>query len=229
MSELLRAEKLGKVFRKGPATIDVIHNLDLTLNRGEAIAIVGASGVGKSTLLNLLGALDRPTSGEIYLEGTSLRTHSESEMARFRNRFVGFIFQFHYLLPEFDAEENVAMPLWVRGESENTGRQKAGSLLQEVGLEERRSHRPGELSGGEQQRVAIARALVNEPELILADEPTGNLDVETAQGVAEILFRVTKGRDRSLILVTHNLELAQSADRVLRMRDGRLHEVRGSG
>ena len=183
---------------------------------------MGSSGVGKTTLLHLLGGLDRPNSGEIFYHGESLAKRSSNELADFRNRSIGFVFQFHYLLPEFTALENVAMPLLIRGGTKKNVFAKSKELLHSVGLADRLRHRPTELSGGEQQRVAIARALVAEPALLLADEPTGNLDLDTAKAVVEVLLDVTRDDQRGLIIVTHNYEIARSADRVLRMLDGKL-------
>lgn len=228
MSSLLDVRGLEKTYKKGPASIEVLKDLELEVSPGECVAIVGESGVGKSTLLAVLGAVLEPSSGGIWFEGEEISRLGEAQLAEFRNRSVGFVFQFHYLLPEFDALENTAMPLRMRGVGKAEATARAGKLLHAVGLSHRFCHRPAELSGGEQQRVAIARAMVGEPKLILADEPTGNLDVGTARSVSELLFGVVKEGGRSLILATHNLDLAAKADRILRLRDGRLFpEKRG--
>ncbi len=224
MSELVRAEGVRKVFHKAGSTIDVLHELEFSMTPGESIAIVGASGVGKSTLLHLLGGLDRPTSGHIRFEGEEIFARSSKRLASFRNESIGFIFQFHYLLPEFTAVENVAMPLLMRRTEAAKANEEAKVLLSTVGLEHRLTHKPNELPGGEQQRVAIARALIGKPALILADEPTGNLDVETARAVGELLFNVVRNEKRSLVVATHNPEVAAGADRVLRLKDGKLWE-----
>jgi lipoprotein-releasing system ATP-binding protein len=226
MSSLMRVSKLSKTYRKGPDSIEVLKDLDLAVEPGERLAIVGESGVGKSTLLQVLGAVLEPSTGEIWFEEREVARLGESALADFRNRSVGFIFQFHYLLPEFDALENTALPLRMRGVGKKEAESKAGRLLDAVGLSHRLRHRPAELSGGEQQRVAIARAMIGDPRLILADEPTGNLDVGTARSVAEILFGVSRDGGRSLIMATHNLELAAKADRVLRLAEGKLSTER---
>lgn len=228
MNSLLSATQVFKSYRKGPAEVSVLRGLDLQMGEGDRIAIVGASGVGKSTLLHLLGGLDRPTSGEIRFRGRSIWSASENELAEYRNRSIGFVFQFHYLLPEFTALENVAMPLIMRKRDRPEALKEAEKLLSAVGLQERIRHRPFELSGGEQQRVAIARAMISEPALLLADEPTGNLDGDTALHVMNLLLDVVRNRNGSLILVTHNLELASRTDRVFRLDHGILSAV-GSG
>lgn len=222
MNSLLSVRGLEKTYKKGPVSIEVLKDLELEVSPGERVAIVGESGVGKSTLLAVLGAVLEPSSGGIWFEGKEISRLNEAELAEFRNRSVGFVFQFHYLLPEFDALENTAMPLRMRGVEKVEASAKAEKLLRAVGLSNRFHHRPAELSGGEQQRVAIARAMVGEPKLIFADEPTGNLDIGTARSVSELLFGVVREGCRSLILATHNLELAGKADRILRLQDGRL-------
>ncbi len=190
---------------------------------GEVVAITGASGVGKSTLLHLLGALDRPSQGEILVGGRSLSAMDRESLARVRNRYIGFVFQFHHLLRDFSALENVALPMRIAGASQKTALSRARELLGSVGLSERWSHLPTQLSGGEQQRVAVARALVNDPLVLLADEPSGNLDGPTSQELHELLFRLRRERGTSMVLVTHNLDLARQSDRVLELRGGILH------
>jgi len=222
MNELLRAVELEKVFQKGSSKIEVLNHLNLSISPGQSMAIVGESGAGKSTLLALLGGLAMPTSGEIHFQDKPLGDLSQKALALFRNRSVGFVFQFHYLLPEFSALENVSIPLRMRGMSSEKIREQALAILNAVKLSERVDHRPVELSGGEQQRVAIARAMVGHPQLLLADEPTGNLDINTAKIVARLLFDVVKNENASLIIATHNLELAAWADQVWHLQNGKL-------
>ncbi len=224
MNSLLQAKEIEKTFEKGNAQIQVLKDLEMDVLEGQSISVVGASGVGKSTLLNILGGLDQPSRGQVLFRGEDVFSRSSKKLAEFRNRSIGFIFQFHYLLPEFTALENVMMPLLMRREDAGEVEEKAEDALIQVGLEERLLHRPAELSGGEQQRVAIARALVGDPALILADEPTGNLDVDTARTVGDLLFSVVSEKRRSMIVATHNPELAMRADRVLRMKGGHLSE-----
>jgi len=219
---ILRAEKLRKVFRSGPQEIVTLDGLDFEAERGEIVAIVGPSGAGKSTLLHLLAALDTPTSGAVYFAGNSLDSLVERELAEYRNRAVGFVWQRHHLLPDFTAAENVAIPLLVRGQARSQALGTAEDWLAEVGLASRARQRAGELSGGEQQRVAIARALVNQPELLLADEPTGDLDERNAEGIFELIVRLHRSRHLTTILATHNLSLARRTDRVLTLEHGRL-------
>jgi lipoprotein-releasing system ATP-binding protein len=224
MSDFIRAVAVHKSFPMGGGTLDVLKGVDLTVEKGEFVAIVGPSGVGKSTLLHLLGALDRPTAGDIFYEAVSLRRLDDAQRARFRNETVGFIFQFHHLLPEFTAIENVMMPLLVARRAPAEARDVAASLLRDVGMEARLAHRPGELSGGEQQRVAIARALAAGPKVLLADEPTGNLDTRTGEAVYQLLRRLNRERGLTLVMVSHNEGLARRADRIVRMLDGRIVE-----
>ncbi len=224
MSEFIRAEGVYKSFRVGSGTVEVLKGVDLGIEKGEFVAIVGPSGVGKSTLLHLLGALDRPTAGEISYEGVSLARLDNGQLASFRNQTVGFIFQFHHLLPEFTALENVMMPLLVARRKTSEARAIAASLLEEVGLEPRLNHRPAELSGGEQQRVAIARSLGAGPKVILADEPTGNLDTKTGDAAFELLRRLNRERGLTFVMVTHNEGLARRSDRIVAMLDGRIVE-----
>ncbi len=224
MSEFIRAREVYKSFQVGGGTVEVLKGVDLNVEKGEFAAIVGPSGVGKSTLLHLLGALDRPTAGEIFYEDVSLGQLDNGQLASFRNQTVGFIFQFHHLLPEFTALENVMMPLLVARRKWSHAQEIAASLLREVGLESRLSHRPPELSGGELQRVAIARALGAGPKVILADEPTGNLDTKTGDAAFELLRRLNRERGLTLIMVTHNEGLARRSDRIIAMLDGRIVE-----
>jgi lipoprotein-releasing system ATP-binding protein len=219
----LEARGLDKRYVGGDgSTIHVLRGVDLTLARGEAVAIVGASGSGKSTLLHLLGALDRPTAGEVLVGGREVSLLGEDELAQVRNRHVGFVFQFHHLLREFTALENVMMPALLAGAAHADAQRRARTLLAEVGLAARETHKPRQLSGGEQQRVAVARALVNEPLVLLADEPSGNLDTQTSERLHDLLFSLRADRELSLIVVTHNPDLAGRADRILRLQDGRL-------
>jgi lipoprotein-releasing system ATP-binding protein len=218
---LLSAEALVKTYTLEHAPIDVIKGVNIAVHPGEVVAIVGASGTGKSTLLNLLGTLDTPTAGEVRFEGQDLFAGDERARARFRNRELGFVFQFNQLLPEFTALENAAMPLLMRGEG--GALKKAAALLERVGLGHRQRHRPGELSGGEQQRVALARAMVGGPRLILADEPTGNLDTRTGDAVFGQLVELTESAGTALLIVTHNEALAARCGRVLHMVDGLLY------
>src|SRR5438309_9225015 len=211
----LEARGLSKTYRNAEIAVQVFEELDLAVERGEMLAIVGPSGIGKSTLLHLLGGLDRPDSGMIQVEGFEITTMSNDDLAKFRNRNVGFVFQFHHLLPEFTATENVAMPGWIGRINRGAALKKASELLFELGLEARGRHFPNQLSGGEQQRVAIARALLTDPQLFLADEPTGNLDLETSQRVFELMRECHVKRGLTSVLVTHNPDLAARCDRVL--------------
>ena len=223
MSEsLLVAEGLSKSFPTGDGTIDVLTNVDISVARGERIAIVGRSGVGKSTLLHILGSLDKPTSGRVTFRGDDLFAKSSSELARFRNNSLGFIFQFHHLLPEFNTLENVMMPGLVGGRGFDEMRKLAERILVEVGLEHRLTHAVGKLSGGERQRVAVARALVLEPAVVLADEPTGNLDPKTGDQVLELLLEMNRVHGTALIVVTHSPTLARRLGRQVELTDGYL-------
>jgi lipoprotein-releasing system ATP-binding protein len=219
---LLRAEGLGKVYPGRGAEVEVFREVSLAVRQGEMVAIVGESGAGKSTLLHLLGGLDRPTSGSVILGMFDMVRASELDLTRFRNRQVGFVFQFHHLLPEFTALENVMMPELIAGRTRREAVARATELLARVGLGPRSAHRPGELSGGEQQRVALARALVAPPSLLLADEPTGNLDERTAHDVHRLIRELQRERQLTAVIVTHNRELAAGCDRVLRLAHGRL-------
>ena len=226
---LLRVEGLSKVYpgnsRSGRGALRLFDGLDLEVRSGELVAIVGQSGSGKSTLLHMLGALDAPSAGTIYCGPTQVTKLSTTEAARFRNSQVGYVWQFHYLLPEFTAQENVAMPLLARGADRKSAMQQAAEWLAETGLADRAAHRPGELSGGEQQRVALARALVTRPRLLLADEPTGDLDGASADLVFGLIERLHEAHGLTSVLVTHNLELAGRCTRTLRLTGGRLEEV----
>jgi len=219
---IVRVENLEKTYRTERGALTLFAGLNLEVQTGEMVAIVGQSGAGKSTLLHILGALDTPTAGRVYCASTNVAQLSEREAAIFRNREIGYVWQFHYLLPEFTARENVAMPLLARGVRKREALDAAANWLREVGLEDRADHRPGELSGGEQQRVALARALVNNPRLLLADEPTGDLDEITAGFVFDLIGRLHASHGLTSILVTHNLDLAARCTRTLRLEAGRL-------
>ncbi|NVB41876.1 ABC transporter ATP-binding protein [Pseudenhygromyxa sp. WMMC2535] len=227
---LVQVRDMWKSFRHGSRKLDVLRGVNLDLRAGEMVTIIGASGAGKSTLLHCLGTLDLPTSGEIlfYPPGggtpTDITRLSPPDLADFRNRTIGFVFQFHHLLPEFSALENAMMPALIARISTRQAREQAEAMLDAVGMSHRLDHRPGELSGGEQQRVAIARALAMQPRLLLADEPTGNLDTKTSEEVHELLFRLNEEHDLTMLVVTHNMELAQKMPRVVRMADGRILE-----
>ncbi|MEW7311392.1 lipoprotein-releasing ABC transporter ATP-binding protein LolD [Buttiauxella gaviniae] len=221
-SILLQCDKLCKRYQEGKVQTDVLHDVSFSINTGELMAIVGSSGSGKSTLLHLLGGLDTPTSGDVIFNGKAMSTMSSSAKAELRNRELGFIYQFHHLLPDFTAMENVAMPLLIGKKNTDETRQRALEMLKAVGLDHRSNHRPSELSGGERQRVAIARALVNNPRLVLADEPTGNLDARNADSIFELLGELNVRQGTAFLVVTHDLQLARRMSRQLEMRDGRL-------
>lgn len=223
MSNLVLAcHGLGKTYSDGSANIDVLLHMDLEVQPGEMIAIVGASGSGKSTLLHLLGGLDKPTRGRVFIGGKDLSKLTEIERCQLRNRSLGFVYQFHHLLPEFSALENVSMPLLIAGDEPAQITEKAAHLLEQVGLQHRMQHRLGQLSGGERQRVAIARALVMNPLCVLADEPTGNLDPGNAERVLQLFFDLQKARQTSVVMVTHDPNIAKRAQRTLKIENGRL-------
>jgi|SRR5579871_486391 len=223
MSEpYIRACEVAKVYRSGPSELVVFSGLNLEVERGEMLALVGESGAGKSTLLHLLGGLDRPSSGAIYYKGREISALADSEQADFRNREIGFVWQIHYLLPEFTAVENVMMPLLIRGWSKEKAASESLARLDEVGLKARASHRAGELSGGEQQRVVLARALVGHPAVLLADEPTGNLDFRTGEMIFDLLAGLHRTHQLTSVFVTHNLSFARRCDRVLSLEKGGL-------
>jgi lipoprotein-releasing system ATP-binding protein len=226
MTVLLEAQGLRKTFAGGDGQpIEVLRGVDLGIARGSVAAVVGASGAGKSTLLHLLGALDRASSGDVWLEGSRYADLDPAGLAGLRNRKLGFVFQFHHLLREFSALENVMMPLLIAGTPPREARSRAAEMLSSVGLAGRMTHRPPELSGGEQQRCAVARALVHDPRLVLADEPSGNLDHANAERLHEIFFRLAREFETAVVVVTHNRQLAARADRILWLEDGRLTEV----
>ncbi len=221
----ISVENLYKTYGRGPSKIEVLKGATFQVAAGERVAIVGASGVGKTTLLHIMGTLDRPTKGKVFHFGEDVFSLADEELSRFRNQKLGFIFQFHHLLPEFNALENVMLPALIAGKSSLEAKQAAEEVLAKVGLSHRLTHRTGELSGGERQRVAIARALVMNPPVILADEPTGNLDVRTAQEIADLLLQINETYATTLVVVTHNPELAARMERVFGLCDGKVIEL----
>jgi lipoprotein-releasing system ATP-binding protein len=222
MSSLLRVYDLHKSFTEGGSEIHVLRGVDFELEEGERLAVIGESGVGKSTLLHIIGTLDRPTSGQILYRGNALPLTDEAALSEFRNREIGFIFQFHYLLPDFSALENVMFPALIQGVAPGTAKLGAETLLEMVGLKDRMSHRPGKLSGGEQQRVAVARSVILQPKLILADEPTGSLDVRIGDEVQQLLFKLNRDQGIAMIIATHNREFAHKIGRQVELKAGRL-------
>lgn len=217
---ILSAKDIHKVYRTGKKDVHALDGVSIEIHRGDAAAIVGPSGAGKSTLLHILGGLDKPTKGHVMFDGIDLYRLSDKERADIRNKKIGFVFQFYYLLPEFTALENVMLPALIRS-SRTQSKEKAHEILKLVGLKDRSGHRPGELSGGESQRVAIARALVNEPEVLLCDEPTGNLDSKTSESIYELLFKINSDRKTSLVIVTHDEKLASKVAKTIRIKDGK--------
>jgi lipoprotein-releasing system ATP-binding protein len=219
---ILITKNVHKIYPMGKGHVHVLKGIDLKVDEGQIVAIVGPSGVGKSTLLHILGTLDRPTKGSVEINSTKVFEFDDKKIAAFRNKMIGFVFQFHHLLPEFTALENVMMPSLIAGFPKSRIEKRAKHLLNEVGLEDRYRHRPGELSGGELQRVAVARALMNEPKIILADEPSGNLDQEASESLHKLLWDLSRKHKRTFIIVTHNQELAKSADTVVELYGGRI-------
>ena len=224
-NDVIRAEGLGKTYAEGSLHTQVFDGLDIAVAKGETVAILGASGAGKSTLLHLLGGLDVPSAGEVFVAGQKMSALSDAARGRLRNKSLGFVYQFHHLLPEFTALENVMMPVLLAGRPTAEAMQRSQTLLESVGLGDRLQHKPGELSGGERQRAAVARALVNTPACVLGDEPTGNLDEKTAATVFAQMLELNRAQGTSLVLVTHDRSLARKLDRVLELHDGRLLEV----
>jgi len=227
-SPFLQVNDVYKSFLLGTQSVEVLNGINFTLQRGEMLAMIGASGAGKSTFLHILGTLDRPTSGTVLYEGQDIFRLSETELATFRNRRIGFVFQFHHLLPEFTALENTYLPALMQKRPKHEMIEEATTLLSEIGLSHRLHHKPGELSGGEQQRVAVARALIQKPDLVLADEPTGNLDAHTGQAIFEILRTLNQKRGTAFVIVTHNERLSEQADRLIYVVDGKITDGEGT-
>ncbi len=223
---LVLVENLQRSFTMGQQTVHVLNGITMTIQRGEMVAIIGASGAGKSTLLHILGTLDHPTAGKVLFEGKDMFRVSETVLANFRNQRIGFVFQFHHLLPEFTALENTYLPALIQKVPEHKAKEHAETLLTEVGLSHRFHHKPGELSGGEQQRVAVARALIRQPDLVLADEPTGNLDTHTGEELFELLQKLNERHGTAFIIVTHNEKLSQQTHRLIHLQDGQILEDR---
>ena len=223
---VLEAKGVFRSFQTGSVILDVLKGVDLEIYEGEIVALIGPSGSGKSTLLHILGALDRPDKGSVNLDSVKVFSLNDKELAHLRNRTVGFVFQFHHLMPEFSALENVMMPKLIAGEGIKSIENKAIELLDEVGLKDRKDHKPGELSGGEQQRVAVARALINDPKIVIADEPSGNLDRSTAESLHNLILELNRNRNQTFVLATHNLELAQRANRIFKLKDGQVERAK---
>jgi len=226
---VLEARNVQRRFQQGPDTLEVLQNVNVAILAAERLSIVGASGSGKTTLLQILGGLDKPSSGNVFVDGKDIHSLGEKERGELRNHAIGFVYQFHHLLPEFSALENVAMPLLVRRMNTGEAKDRAREILKRVGLGERLTHRPHQLSGGERQRAAVARALVTQPKLVLADEPTGNLDGRNAEQVFELMLELNRERQTSLVIVTHDLRIAARMDRALQIENGTLSEVNASG
>jgi len=224
--KIITALGITKNYIVGNSVLEVLTGIDLDIDRGEILAIVGGSGAGKSTLLHILGMLDRPTSGAISINGDNIVNKTDIELALYRNKMVGFVFQFHHLLPEFNALENVMMPALIDGRNDKNTVKRAGMLLEKVGLSQRSKHRPGELSGGELQRVAVARALMNEPTIVLADEPSGNLDHRNSEMLHDLMWGLAREHKYTFVIVTHDMSLAGRADRVVQILDGTLKELK---
>ena len=222
MADLIVVQDLNKTFEDPLKKVEVLQGINFSIRKGEMVSVVGTSGAGKSTLLHILGTLERPTSGTVRFDGTDIFQMSDKHLAEFRNKMLGFVFQFHHLLPEFTALENVALPYLIQRKSRKESETEATRILEEVGLKDRMSHRPGELSGGEQQRVAVARALVHKPALLLTDEPTGNLDTKTGREVYELMVQLNKAKGITCLIVTHNEEIAQRTSRCIRLLDGKI-------
>jgi lipoprotein-releasing system ATP-binding protein len=226
---LLVARNLAKTYPSGQGRLNVLKGIDLTLKEGETLGIIGQSGVGKTTLLHVVGGLDRPDAGSLHFENRNLMKMSRREMVKFRNQMIGFIFQFYHLMPEFSAVENIMMPLIIRGYSKYIARERAEQILSDMDLFDRREHKPSELSGGEQQRVAIGRAVISKPKILLADEPTGNLDAITSGRITELLFSVAVREKLSMIVVTHNQNIVENCHRIQLLQDGKLHDYQKAG
>lgn len=226
---VLEARGVNRRFQQGPVTLEVLQSVNVAILAGERMSIVGASGSGKTTLLQILGGLDKPSDGHVFVAGKDIHSLGEKEQGELRNRALGFVYQFHHLLPEFSALENVAMPLLIRRMNTGEAKDRAQEILKRVGLGERLTHRPHQLSGGERQRAAVARALVTQPKLVLADEPTGNLDGKNAEAVFELMLELNRERQTSLVVVTHDMRIAARMDRALELANGSLHEVDASG
>lgn len=222
---ILKCTDIRRYYQQGPQELKVLDGIDFDVNRGERVAIIGSSGSGKTTFLNMLGGLDSPTSGSVEINGTDIHNLNDRKKAEFRNRSIGFVYQFHHLLPEFSAQENIALPMLIAGFKPDQAKSRADQLLEQVGLHDRAVHRPSELSGGERQRVAIARALAMSPELILMDEPTGNLDSKTAKEIASLMVELNRSTHCCFIVITHDIAFAQTMDRRFRLDEGKLAAV----